>query len=68
MLVNPKQKLSLFTSTRMELWKHNKYNFIYDQFTSMFSDRWMFCNSFKSYFDNFREQMNNKSSNQIACM
>ncbi len=39
--------------------KHNKFSFIHDQFTRMFSDKFMLCNSIRSYFDNCGEETNN---------
>ncbi len=39
-----------------EIYIYNKFSFIQDQFTRMVSDIFFFCNSFRSYFDNFREE------------
>ncbi len=41
--------------------KHNKFSFIHDQFTRMLSDKFMFCNSIRSYFDNFREDTSDRA-------
>ncbi len=66
-----------------KFWKHNKFNFIHDQFPRIFSDKFMFYNSFRSYCDNFKEEtdlteynsiclemrrQNNEPSNHIACL
>ncbi len=51
---------------KLKLWKyhvlkHNKFSFIHDQFTRMYSDIFMFCKSFRSYFDNVKNETSDKA-------